>query len=575
MQISGIGIGRGIAVGAVLRMAEPIAAPADLPRAADASSEASRAHSALRATADDLSARAVMAGGEARDVLEAQALIAADPSVAVEIDERIEAGQCAERAVFDAFGSYRRTLEGLGGYLAERVADLDDVSRRVIARLTGVPMPEVPTSDLPYILVAHDLAPADTAGLDLEKVLAIVTAAGGPTSHTAILARQRRLPAIVGAAGCRELADGQLVVVDAPAGLVVCDPSATELDGARARGRLAAARDALVAGGGQRAQADGAAAQGAATKPGGLADGTRVPLLANLAHASDAATAIAFGAEGVGLLRTEFLYLDRHRAPSVAEQTERYVEAFRPFAGRPVIVRVLDAGADKKLAFLGHEHEENPALGRRGIRALREHEEVLVDQLRALVAARETTGVELGVMAPMVADADETEYFVELAREVGVSRVGINAEVPSAAVLADQLAPLVDFISIGTNDLTQYALAADRMLGSVAAFQDPWHPAVLRLARMIGAAGAAAGIPVGVCGEAAGDPLLALVLVGLGATELSMTPALLPEVRSELSRYTLAEARGAAEASVAARSAASARAAASSALSLSPRSVPS
>jgi phosphotransferase system enzyme I (PtsI) len=429
----------------------------------------------------------------------------------------------------------------MGGLMAERAADLEDVSRRAVARLRGVEMPEVPASDHPFVLVAHDLAPADTAALDLDKVLAIVTAEGGPTSHTAILAKQRRLPAVVGATGCCDLADGQLVVVDAPAGVVVSDPSGAEVDGARA-----------------------CTVPGAATRPvtpGALADGTHVPLLANLGDATDAAPAVALGAEGVGLLRTEFLYLDDRVAPSVEEQSARYAEAFRPFAGRRVMVRVLDTGADKKLAFLGHEHEENPALGRRGLRALREHESVLTDQLRALVAAAAETGARLGVMAPMVADADETEYFVSVARSLGVESVGITVEVPSSAVLADQLAPLVDFISIGTNDLTQYTLAADRMLGSVAAFQDPWHPAVLRLARLVGAAGAAAGVPVGVCGEAAGDPLLAVVLVGLGATELSMSPALLADVRAELARHTLAQARELAELAAAARSAAEARAA--------------
>jgi phosphotransferase system enzyme I (PtsI) len=541
MRINGIGVGRGVAVGEVLRMAEPVAEPADSPRVADASAERARLLAALAETAAELAARAALVDGDARDVLEAQSLMAQDPTVIDDAARRIEAGQCAERAVFDAFGAYRRVLEGLGGLMAERAEDLDDVCRRTVARLTGVGVPEVPASDHPFILVAHDLAPADTAALDLDKVLAIVTAEGGPTSHTAILAKQRRLPAIVGAAGCCELADGQLVVVDAPAGIVVADPSGAELDGARAR----TARPA----------------QPCAPTPGALADGTPVPLLANLGDATDADAAVALGAEGVGLLRTEFLYLDDQTAPSVDEQAARYAEAFRPFAGRRVLVRVLDAGADKRLAFLGHEPEENPALGRRGLRALREHEDVLRDQLRALVAARDITGVRLGVMAPMVADAGETEYFVALARSLGVDSVGITTEVPSSAVLADQLAPLVDFLSIGTNDLTQYTLAADRMLGSVAAFQDPWHPAVLRLARLVGSAGAAAGVPVGVCGEAAGDPLLAVVLVGLGATELSMSPALLAEVRAELARHTLSQARELAALAVAARSAAEARAA--------------
>ncbi len=237
----------------------------------------------------------------------------------------------------------------------------------------------------------------------------------------------------------------------------------------------------------------------------------------------------------------------------------QYAELLAHFPGKKVVVRALDAGADKPLSFLNSAHEENPALGLRGLRALRASEQILRDQLTALAQADAETEAELWVMAPMVSDSEETEYFVSLGRELGLAIVGVMAEVPSLAVLADQVLQTADFVSIGTNDLTQYTLAADRMLGSVAHFQDPWHPAVLRLVKLIGDAGAATGKPVGICGEAAADPQLAVVLVGLGATTLSMTPAALADVRAELAKYTLDQARELAAKAITARTAADAR----------------
>jgi len=309
--------------------------------------------------------------------------------------------------------------------------------------------------------------------------------------------------------------------------------------------------------------ADHAAAVSAPITDGMLADGTKVPLLANLGSPKDAVAAVALGAEGVGLFRTEFLFLDARSAPTVEEQRAQYTELLSHFPGRKVVVRALDAGADKPLSFLNDAHEENPALGLRGLRALRANEPILRDQLTALALAEAETDAELWVMAPMVSDSEETEYFVALGKELGLKIVGVMAEVPSLALLADQVLESADFVSVGTNDLTQYTLAADRMLGSVAHFQDPWHPAVLRLVKLIGDAGAASGKPVGICGEAAADPQLAVVLVGLGATTLSMTPAALADVRAELATVTLDQARERAAAALGARTAAGARAAAS------------
>lgn len=554
-ELRGVGIGLGVAQGPVARMAEPLPAPSDAPSTLSVEEETTRVRDAVAAVARELEQRGAQAGGAARDVLEAQAMMAEDPTLEQEVDDRLGQGRTGEFAVFDAFASFRDQLTALGGYLGERAADLDDVAQRVIARLRGVPAPGVPDPGHPFVLVAKDLAPADTALLDLEKVLALVTTEGGPTSHTAILAREKSIVAVVGATSAKDLADGETVIVDAAAGVVVTDPTADELERAQNR-------------------ADARAAQASAPlTPGALADGTAIPLLANLGKPEGAAEAVALGAEGVGLFRTEFLFLSSSQAPTVEQQREAYTTLLSAFPGKKVVVRVLDAGADKPLAFLNDAHEENPALGLRGIRALRASEDILREQLTALAEADAATKqlpdgpADLWVMAPMIATVEETEYFTTLCREYDIKTAGVMVEVPSSALLADRVLRVADFASIGTNDLTQYTLAADRLLGSVASFQDPWHPAVLSLIRDVGQAGRENGKPVGICGEAAADPLLAVVLVGLGATSLSMAPTALADVRASLKEYTLAEARGIAEAALAADDAASARTAAREAAS--------
>jgi phosphotransferase system enzyme I (PtsI) len=536
-------------------MAEPLPAPADTPSTLSAAEETARVRDAVTAVARELEQRGAQAGGAAQDVLEAQAMMAEDPSLEAEIDTRIAAGKTAEFGVHDAFASFRDTLTAMGGYLGERAADLDDVAQRVVARLRGVPAPGLPDPGHPFVLVARDLSPADTAVLDLRNVLALVTLDGGPTSHTAILAREKSIVAIVGAAGASALTDGQTVIVDAAAGIVATDPSAAELADAADRARAHAATAS------------------APPSPGALRDGTAIPLLANLGTPADAEAARALGAEGVGLFRTEFLFLSADAAPSVTAQQAEYERLLAGFPGMKVVVRLLDAGADKPLPFLNDADEDNPALGVRGLRALRAHEGILRDQLTALAQADAATrdrgeGADLWVMAPMVATVEETRYFTDLAREHGIHTAGVMVEIPAAALLADRLLAVADFASIGTNDLTQYTMAADRVLGAVAGYQDPWHPAVLRLVREVGAAGSVAGKPVGICGEAAADPLLALVLVGLGATTLSMAPAALAAVRALLTEHSLDDAKRVAEASLAAEDAASARAAARAAASI-------
>jgi len=540
--LRGIGVGRGLAVGTVLRMPDPIPEPPTTPSTLGPDAEKERVTHALAATAEDIRERAVKAGGKAGEVLDAQALMMEDPMLRTEVDNRIDTGATAERAVHEAFGVFRDMLAAVGGYLGERAADLDDVSRRAIARIQGVPAPGVPVSDTPFVLVARDLAPADTALLDPALVLAIVTSEGGKTSHTAILAGEKGLPAVVGVEGALDLAEGTTVIVDAGAGLVESDPSADAL----------AAAEQKVADRAARVHTTGA---------GALADGTAVPLLANLGSSDGVESAVAAGAEGVGLFRTEFLFLDSSSAPTVDAQKAAYSAVLAGFPGKKVVVRALDAGADKPLSFLNDAPEENPALGLRGIRSLRASEQILRDQLTALAQAEAENEAEVWVMAPMVATVDETRYFTGLAKELGLKTAGVMIEVPAAALLADRILAACDFASIGTNDLTQYTMAADRMLGSVAAFQDPWHPAVLKLVGEIGAAGASLDKPVGVCGEAAADPKLAVVLVGLGVTTLSMSAPAIADVRDELARWTISGARDAARSALDAEDAAGARAA--------------
>jgi phosphotransferase system enzyme I (PtsI) len=541
VELAGFGIGTRAVAGPAVRMPPPLPEPGTGGGDRPPEAELGTARAALAAVAEQLRERAAAAGGEAAEVLRAQALMALDPQLAVAVEQAVATGRTAARAVYEAFETYLAALAGAGAYLAGRMADVADVRQRAVAACLGVPVPEVPDPGHPFVLVAHDLAPADTATLALDRVLGFVTVEGGPTSHTAVLARSRDIPAVVGCAGADRLASGVLVLVDPARSVVVGSPEPAELP-ARSRGR-------------PRPQPD-------ATGPGRTADGHPVALLANLADPAGIAAAVAAGAEGVGLLRTEFLFLSTQTAPDREEQRAAYRRVFGAFPGRRVIVRVLDAGADKPLPYLAGPPEPNPALGRRGLRALRATPGVLRTQLAAVAAAAADADADVWVMAPMVAEPEEAAWFSAEAAAHGLLTAGVMIEVPSAALLAGEILAVTGFASLGTNDLAQYALATDRQLGGLGRLQDPWHPAVLRLVRMAGRAGARAGKPVGVCGEAAADPLLAAVLVGLGASSLSMAPPALAGVRAALAGRTLAECRELADRAAAASSATGARAAA-------------
>ncbi|MCL1841030.1 MAG: PEP-utilizing enzyme, partial [Propionibacteriaceae bacterium] len=484
--ITGIGVSRGFAVGpAVVVAPAPSYDPAE-PPATDIAAASAQVRQALQQVADGLRARADLASDQAKAVLEADAMMAQDPSLADVIDQML-ASWGPTRATHEAVEQYAGLLESLGGYMAERVADLRDVRDRVIARLRGLPEPGVPAFEAPSILVATDLAPADTALLDPALCLALVTTQGGPTSHTAILAAQLGIPAVVQAAGL-DVATGTVLALDGGSGQVVVAPSPAEQDEFRAR------------------QARRTAALADSSAPGATKDGHRVELLANIGTLADAEAAARQAVEGVGLFRTEFLFLDRDDAPTVAEQTEIYTGVLRAFGNRHVVIRTLDAGADKPLAFADLGPEANPALGRRGLRLGRVREDILDAQLEALAAAQQATGADLWVMAPMVGTVEETRWFTQRAKAAGIGRAGVMIEIPAAALRSRQVLAVADFASLGTNDLQQYTMAADRLQGDLATLLNPWQPAVLDVIAAACQGASENGKPIGVCGESGGDP---------------------------------------------------------------------
>jgi len=514
---------------------------------ADRPAEAARFGAAASAVATRLRDRAAHATGAASEVLAATAALAQDRAWLGAAEKRIKDGTPAVTAVGAAVEQFVDMFTQLGGLMAERVTDLRDIRDRVIAELSGLPEPGVPLPDIPSILCAEDLAPADTAGLDPNLVVALATTLGGPTSHTAIIARQLGIPCVVAVEGLDAVAAGTMVLVDGTLGTVTVAPDHAAAGEAVAAAQREAERAAHWSG------------------PGATADGHAVSILANVQDGAAARSASETPAEGVGLFRTELCFLNRDTEPSVEEQADIYTEVLEAFSGRKVVIRTLDAGSDKPLKFVGHPDEANPALGVRGIRIAEGNPGLLDRQLQAIAAAAQRTGNQPWVMAPMIATAQEAERFAAQTRSHGLT-AGVMIEVPAAALLADRILEHVDFLSIGTNDLAQYTMAADRMSADLATLTDPWQPAVLTLVAMAVRAGAAAGKPVGVCGEAAADPLLACVLTGLGVTSLSAAAAAIQGVGAKLAQVTIQQCRDAADAVLSTASATDARAAALSAL---------
>jgi len=541
-QIKGVGVSAGRSVGPLVRMPDPISEPADGSPLEEGEREAAAAaiSDAAASVKADLEARAATASAEGKALLEATAMMAADPTLVSSAKKKVTAGGTrAPRAVWDAADEVAAMLESLGGYMAERARDVQDVRDRIVAELTGRPAPGVPVRDEPFVLAAVDLAPADTATLNPEVCVGLVTAQGGPTSHTAILAKALGLPAVVAAPGVLDIAEGTTVLVDGSGGTVGLNPD----DDTIARVRAASSVQLTFDG------------------EGATADGHPVQLLANVGDPKDVDAAVAANAEGVGLFRTEFCFLDRPEAPTVDEQVDMYRQILAGFPGKKVVVRTLDAGADKPLPFLTNTDEENPALGVRGYRTALRSPGVLDDQLAAIAAAAAAEDADVWVMAPMVSTVDEARTFVEQCAAHDLTMAGVMIETPAAAVTSEHVLEHAMFASLGTNDLGQYTMAADRLMGELAALNDPWQPAVLRMVKASVDGGKANNRPVGVCGEAASDPALAVVLTGLGVASLSMTPRSIAAVAAVLARTSLPECRRLAKVAIDAPTATAGRAA--------------
>jgi phosphoenolpyruvate-protein phosphotransferase len=505
---------------------------------------------AAAATALEALAERLRSGGrdEEAGILDAQAMMAQDPELIGGAERRIAGGASASEAILAAGDEQAAMLAGLDDVvLAARAADVRDVAERIARVIRGQ---EIPRLTERSIAVAEDLPPSVTAELDPRMLAGIALEAGSPTAHAAILARALGIPAVVGVVGLlAAVAKADELGIDGGSGEVFVDPDGD------ARERLETVATAER----ERQAADGELR----SAPLATRDGHRVMLGANIGRPEEAATAAEAGAEGVGLFRTEFMFMGRSSAPSVTAQADAYTAALEAFPDRPVVIRLLDIGGDKQLPYLHQEREENPFLGVRAIRLAAHNRELLVGQLRAILDAAERATAETWVMAPMVADLDDVALVRALVDEAGGAgdrvRIGIMIELPSAAIVADQLAAEVDFFSIGTNDLTQYLLAVDRTSAALADRQDPMHPAVLRAIRSTVEGGHGAGIPVAVCGEMAGDPVGAVALVGLGIDELSMDPGSFGAVKRALAQVTLDEATRAAVEACQARSASAAR----------------
>jgi multiphosphoryl transfer protein len=542
-ELSGIAASGGIAIAPVVRY-QPTHVVITQHHVDDAEAEWQRVHTAIHTARQEIQAvfsqASLQIGDAEAAIFDAQLLFLEDPVLLEAAKERILQhhlnAEAAWQAVVDEVATDYRTLED--SYLQERVDDVVDVGQRVLRLLAGNAAANLHLEE-PAILVATDLTPSDTARLDPKKVLGICTTSGSATSHSAIIARTLGIPAVLGVdAQVLHLADGTLMALDGESGKAWVEPESHILD------LLAAKQKAW-----QTAQQE---ARATAHQPAITLDGRQVSVFANIGSISDVQVAVANGAEGVGLLRTEFLYLDRTSAPTEEEQLAVYQAIAQVLDHRPLIIRTLDVGGDKPLPYLRVGlREANPFLGWRGIRFCLDHVDLFKTQLRAILRA--SVGHQIKIMLPMIATLTEVRAAKVILGEVqaelsqaGISfdaamKVGIMVEVPSAVAIADQLAAEVDFFSIGTNDLSQYVMASDRTNPRVANLADALHPAVLRMVQQTIQAAHAAGIPVGLCGELAADTLATPILLGLGLDELSVNPQSIAGVKQAIARLSIVE----------------------------------
>ncbi len=540
-QIQGIAAAPGIAIGPAYQLKQ---SELEIEETfAGSSAEQTRLQGAIERARGQLNAlRKEMLARDASaeaDIFDVHLEIMDDPDLLDAVLTKINGQQSAAQAWQATIDARAKLVAGLDDpLLAARSADLHDVGYRVLRLLVGADDQGHKLPDHPVIILAHDLSPSDTAALDKDKVLGFCTAVGGPTAHSAIIARALSLPAIVSAGEkVLEIEDGTQVIVNGATGMLTIGPDETAVSQAKTAQ--------------QQWQAQRDAAEKRAADPAITQDGHRVEIVANIGGLADAQQAMASGAEGVGLLRTEFLFLDRAEAPTEGEQFTVYRDVAQAMQDQPVIIRTLDIGGDKPLPYIEVPPEANPFLGERGIRLCLNRPDLLRQQLRAILRA--TTFGKLRIMFPMVADVAEWRaaraMVEELRNELNMPPVelGIMIEIPSAALMADAFAPEVDFFSVGTNDLTQYTLAMDRMHPSLAGKSDGLHPAVLRLISRTVEAAHACGKWVGVCGELGADPQAVPILIGLGVDELSVSVPAIPTVKAQVRSLQLNEAKSLAQ----------------------------
>jgi len=542
--LHGIAASDGIAIAKVYTLTEPDLTVTKV-TVEDSEKEVSRLDDALAASIKDVELIKETAlknlGEEEAQVFDAHLMVLSDPELIGQVKDSITSNkvnaESALKEVTDMFISIFAGMED-NPYMQERAADIRDVSKRVLAHLLGVKIPSPATIKDEVIIVAADLTPSDTAQLNRQYVKAFVTDIGGRTSHSAIMARSLEIPAIVGTKEVTSIAkDGDIIIVDGLSGDVFLNPSEEVITEYRAKAEAFAA---------QQAEWEKLKDSKTYTK-----DGHQVELAANIGTPKDLEGVVNNGAEGVGLYRTEFLYMDSHEMPTEEDQFEAYKAVLEGMNGKPVVVRTMDIGGDKELPYLPLPHEMNPFLGYRAIRISLNEPEMFRTQLRALLRA--SVYGKLRIMFPMIATLNdfrgakallEEEKAKLIAEGVAVSddiQVGIMIEIPAAAVLAHQFAKEVDFFSIGTNDLIQYTMAADRMNERVSYLYQPYNPSILTLIKHVIDSAHKEGKWAGMCGEMAGDQTAVPLLVGLGLDEFSMSASSVLKTRSLISKLTLSE----------------------------------
>lgn len=549
MKWQGKGVSEGLAM-AQIHLFTPKLPEISRQPAADAEAEVAKLEKTLAAAEEELrglyeTAKEKMGEQEA-EIFDAHLTILGDEySVREPIIQRIrEQKQNAAAAITDQFDELAQMFRSLGDELmAERAADAEDLKQQLLRICLGCGRQDLSVLPGDVIVLAEELTPSDTVRMDTAHVKGIATRLGGATAHSAIIARTLGIPAAAGIDGWQtEALNGHMAILDGADGTLTVDPTDEETACYQSR----------------KAQADceAQALEAFRTCPSQTKDGAALEICANIGTPQEAQQAMKYGADGVGLFRSEFLFMDRDALPTEDEQFEAYRTAAQTMVGKPLIIRTLDVGGDKKLPTLELPHEDNPFLGFRAIRMTLSHPEIFRPQLRAILRAAAYGDVR--VMFPMIGSMDQLREAKALLREqeqtlqaegvpTGPVKVGMMVEIPAAAVLAEEFAKEVDFFSIGTNDLTQYTLAVERGNAAVAHLYAPEHPAVLRLIAMTAQAAAERHIPCGMCGEAAGDPKLAPAFVGMGVNELSMSPRRVPAVRKLLSGLTMDECRQAAE----------------------------